>query len=96
MRIVISIPDELYNAINKDTYGVHRGRIYDIVRGGSALPKGHGRLIDADALDKSLEKEQEDLDNDELSNAFGDGLTWASEVLSKEPTIIEADTESEE
>jgi hypothetical protein len=47
-----------------------------------------GRLIDADALDKSLEKEQEDLDlDDELSNAFGDGLIWASEVLSKEPTV---------
>ena len=50
MHVVINVPDELYNAINRDTYGVHKGRIYDIIRNGTALPKGHGRLIDADAV----------------------------------------------
>lgn len=51
MEIVIKIPDKLYETIISDEYGVHQGCIYDIIRNGTPLPKGHGRLIDADAFE---------------------------------------------
>lgn len=95
MTLVIKLDDETYKEVMNRTefdtllLGI---KLIEAVQNGTLLPKEHGRLIDADALDKSLEKEQEDLDlDDKLSNAFCDGLIWASEVLSKEPTIIEAD-----
>jgi len=69
--------------------------MYNAIVNGTPLPKGHGRLIDADALDRDLENAKVNL-GDALSEAFDDGLTWASEVTSKLLTIIEADKESED
>lgn len=43
MQIVIDIPDRLYKAIKDDEYGVHQGRIYDIIRHGTSLPDMYGR-----------------------------------------------------
>lgn len=54
MQIVIDIPDTFYQAIKSDKYGVHQGRIYDIIRNGTPLSKGHGRLIDADELESRM------------------------------------------
>ena len=53
MKIVIDIPDEQYKRICDHTDGV---RVYDmislltIIENGTSLPKGHGRLIDADVI----------------------------------------------
>ena len=95
IELVVKIPEEDYENCIK--YDALTSSIYKAIQRGTPLPKGHGRLVDADALDKLLEKEQEDLNlDDELSKAFGDGLTWASEVLSKEPTIIEADKDQKD
>ena len=44
MQITIDIPDELYETIKSDEYGVHQGRIYDIIRNGTPLSKGHESL----------------------------------------------------
>lgn len=48
MQIVIDIPEEMYNRI-KDGY-VPLG-LSKYLKNGTLLPKGHGRLIDADAVD---------------------------------------------
>jgi hypothetical protein len=53
MQIVIDIPEEIYKDIVKN------GFIYDedneivthVIKNGIPLPKGHGKLIDADAVD---------------------------------------------
>ena len=50
------------------------------------LPKGHGRLIDADALD--LEKEVSMADDWKTAHEIANCVKYA-------PTIIEADKESE-
>ena len=50
VELVIKIPEDMYKLISEDKYGVHQGRIYNMIRNGTPLPKGHGRLIDADAL----------------------------------------------
>ena len=99
IELVIKLSEKNYEHIKRlDIFWAEKGLsiMTQALLNGTPLPKKHGRLIDADALDESLEKEQEDLDlDDKLTNAFSDGLTWASEVLSKEPTIIETNTESE-
>ena len=37
MKVIIDIPENLYEAINNDKYGVHEGRVYDIIRNGTPL-----------------------------------------------------------
>ena len=91
MQIVIDISEEDYEYLK--THNKHG--LYSSILNGTPLPKGHGRLIDADVLDRDLENAQVNL-GDALSEAFDDGLTWASEVASKSLTIIEADKESGE
>jgi len=51
MQIVIDIPEEMYAEII-DENGIDTMLIpyEDIIKNGTPLPKGHGRLIDADAL----------------------------------------------
>lgn len=76
MQIVIDIPD--------DNYQISLAKImlclkdYKIME----LPKGHGRLIDADELKKHKYR-----DNDRCENAVSVAqIDW-------QPTIIEADNE---
>lgn len=54
MQIVIKIPEEQYNTIKSDLYNTFPAEMkkwgLEAIRNGTPLPKGHGRLIDADAL----------------------------------------------
>ena len=52
MKIVIEIPDEKYKDIMlQHNYDCRReGNCERIIANGTPLPKGHGRLIDADRL----------------------------------------------
>lgn len=53
MKIMIDVPEELYKVISEDKYGVHQGRVYDIIRNGTPLPGlGHwSRKTKVDAYD---------------------------------------------
>ena len=91
MKIVIDIPEEVKqtfdNAKNEDLYGNYydyNSLIGKAIRNGTPLPKGHGRLIDADAY---IDKHEECGWLDDISIDEFNTIT---------PTIIEADTESEE
>ena len=77
-------------------------------KNGTLLPKGHGRLIDADAFIKTLEdaskrQNYKDLliDNnlltvDDVFNAVIESLQNEGLANNDAPTIIEADKESED
>ena len=88
MQIVIDIPDQMYQKI-KETNMIISGRrsgerfdyiLFNAVNTGTPLPKGHGRLIDADEL-----KKHKYHDNDRYENAVAVAqIDWAD-------TIIEAD-----
>lgn len=52
MKLVVDIEDNLYIGIKKDKY--HKGKLYKMIRNGTPLPKGHGRLGDLDALEKEM------------------------------------------
>ena len=90
IELVIKIPEEIYSRI------LERNRIHtfdnetvcDAIKNGTPLPKGHGRLIDADKLHhcecKGNFSECDTCLDDDLCN-----------LVNEAPTIIEADTERE-
>jgi hypothetical protein len=81
MKIVIDINEHLYKIIK--TLGLvvedeDAVAVSEAIRNGTPLPKGHGRLIDADALIDSL--------------GASDGDIYCKAVIEEDaPTIIEAD-----
>lgn len=81
MEVVINIPKEEYNRITKGKW--EGNPLADYIENGTPLPKGHGRLIDADAYIESQEEcgWLDDIPVDEFNEIT--------------PTIIEADAESE-
>ena len=82
MQIVIDIPKEMYETIKDGTYC---GSLYEELKNGILLPKGHGRLIDADAL------KEETYTMTEWNGDVHQIIYKAS--LDDAPTIIEADKE---
>ena len=80
MQIVIDIPEEVYNSIQDNDYcGISNSDMYNAIVNGIPLPKGHGKLIDADML--------WDLYHDNDYDFY--------EALDDVQTIIEADSEKE-
>ena len=99
MKIIIDVPENLYETINNDKYGVHKGRVYDIVRNGTPLPKEHGRLIDADYLRDVILLHNFHGNNKNIvpyADRRGYRLRQreVDEAIINAPTIIEADKEN--
>lgn len=78
VELVIKIPKKMYESVMNGTYC---GTLYQELKNGTPLPKGHGRLIDADALLKDV--------RDNSESYFADD--FAHEWVDVAPTIIEAD-----
>ena len=94
MQIVIDIPEDEYNIAK---YGQYGNINIDIVRkalaNGTPLPKGHGRLIDENKLLENLKESA----NHHANNSREESLLYRDRVIVMEqPTIIDADKESEE
>lgn len=92
MKIVIDIPDKVYEMVKMFGWE-DREREWEIafdkaIEYSIVLPKGHGRLIDADALFDEYEK------TGWFDNADRDDI--AEKILLDAPTIIEADEEGAE
>ena len=89
MQIVINLEDEIYEDIkyrydkNQLTLGA---MVLELaILHGEILPKGHGRLIDADKLDTR-----------ERGNNSQRTMWWNIDCIVKHaPTIVEADMESD-
>lgn len=79
MQIVIDIPEETYDFIKRTGY--HTQSLYKAIKNGTPLPKGHGRLIDADAINIH-----------DVSPAYGMEVYGVTQDdIEYEPTILEAD-----
>lgn len=96
MELVIEIPEVFYEALRKTDRilsGQRSGKtlmsvIYNAVAKGTPLPKGHGRLIDADALEECKEV---------MNTTMGESkYAIRMEDIRNAPTIIEADKENED
>lgn len=99
MQMMIDIDEDTYKYIisrfkyqNEGDYGLSEYEKAGIaIKNGKPLSKGHGRLIDADEFHHTLE-DMPMRDTDKWFN-------WLQKVcnrLAEAPTIVEADTESEE
>lgn len=81
MKLIIDIPDELFNIFKKhgimafDYFNEYdKDTIARIIAHGTPLPKGHDRLVEAKAVIKAL---------------------FARQTIDDVPTIVEADKESD-
>jgi len=90
IELVIKIPEELKNKIdnaNEDNYSFYirwfETTLYCAIKNGTSLPEGHGRLIDADALDEAKE----------MVDTFGGGCKYAVRMdnIRLIPSVIKAD-----
>lgn len=85
MQIVIDIPDEIYKKYMDD-----RVRVTDVlhaVRHGTPLPKGHGDLVDRDAIEVlRIENIKREYDK-----GFDAGVSCMVNRILETPTILEAD-----
>lgn len=90
MQLVIEISDGLYNNLDTIKNGSIASKIIlDCVRKGKVLPKGHGRLIDADKLLKTW---YDDFCYDDFCEFMSRAeLNSMNNVIKNAPTIIEAD-----
>lgn len=91
MKIVIDIPEKTYKQLgflNEQGFGTI---IDEAVANGTPLPKGHGKLINADSLIKTIEEKAKRLSNADTIN----GLCGAVALIYDEQAIIEADKESD-
>lgn len=91
MKVVIDINDNLYTRLfDCDAYdAVDMLNVCTAVRKGKPLPKGHGRLIDADELIKNWYDEYiKFMTREEIESMDG--------IIENAPTVIEADKESED
>ena len=71
--------------------------VINAIRNGTLLPKGHGRLIDADALGTSIENRYADMELDGYDPlALGTYADMVDDLVETAPTIIDADKEAEE
>ena len=86
IELVIKIPKEMYEQIiNENGIDTMLIPYKGIIKNGTPLPKGHGRLIDADDIDViELEDSLHFIHHDK-----GDDV----DVYIDAPTIIEADKE---
>ena len=82
MKLIIDIDDKDYEKL-KD--GHIPFSILDVVQNGAVLPKGHGRLIDADSLRAGYNIDLED-------NLVGYRYITKQDI-DNAPTILEADKE---
>ena len=87
MKLIIDIPEEVYERAKVNIMETMDFRTVRVALFyGIPLPKGHGRLIDADELEPR-----------DISPEAWYSPMWGFELVDIEdaPTIIEADTESE-
>lgn len=87
-RIVIEVTDALYKSLmlgNQDPYIRAFG---DCVRSGTLLPKGHGRLIDADETIRMICGKSCGCEPEECGY---DVPCYSVTRINSAPTIIEAD-----
>lgn len=90
IELVVKIPEEMYKKL------LNKGKImclsgYEgIIANGTPLPKGHGRLIDADEIIRLTNEIGAEDREEEMYHLF------LKTVLTDAPAIIEADKEQEE
>ena len=89
MQIMIEIPDvDYYDMINDGC--IYNYEIRKAIENGIPLPKGHGRLIDADKLGFT------DFEILMCNGDYKEALKMLLEKIDNAPTIIEAEMDTDD
>ena len=96
VEVVIRLSKFMYN--NVVNY-LLCGNLASAIREGTVLPKGHGRLVDADKISRVNYAEEDNLTGygmtyDEMG-AYNDGINDMYRRVKNAPTVIEVDKEVE-
>lgn len=94
MQIVIELEDSVYEQIKM--HG-NISEFHELILNGTVLPKGHGRLIDADKVCKAIYAEEDNCTGmgmtfDEM-DAYNEGIDAMYSLVRGAKPIIEADKE---
>lgn len=95
MKLIIDIPEEVYMDIKEEVRTKvntfeHIPFLHEIISVGTPLPKGHGRLIDADKIIHEMNEMKVQ------GETFTTAVNYVKILMCEASTIIEADTESED
>lgn len=94
MKIVIDIPDGCYEELNNGQFPIQDAyRLVAWIKEGTPLPKGHGRLIDADDIISKICGSSCGCHFEECGY---DEPCFSVTRIESAPTVIEADKEVEE
>lgn len=103
MKLVIEIPDELYNKIIENSKLYTVPYIDDVIAHGTPLPKGHGDLKDIEMIKHDILESNEfkwRVTKTFMGETLGETRAYDIGVIKKlidnATTIIEADKEVEE
>lgn len=97
MQIVIDIPNRIYKIIQNKKLNLMDGEILEkAVKNGTPLPKGHGRLIDAEKFESRMYHEAFETDSDLQRWNSGCWIRYKmfEQNIQKAETIIEEKLES--
>ena len=83
IELVIRLPKDFYDELKKNKDYYEGALIYACVIDGTPLPKGHGRLIDADKLVREYRVSN-------IVHHYGEQIVM---IVDDSKTIIEADKE---
>ena len=89
IELVVKMPEEEYKIIKNYTAPMTWAE--RLIKNGTPLPKGHGRLIDVNDLLDDISLEDNDYNRD-----VNVGEIITLENIDRIPTIIEADREGEQ
>lgn len=84
MKLIIEIPEQMYLNAKADTL-CGADNLVSAIKNGTPLPKGHGRLIDADKLIQEYRTSN-------IVSIYGEQIV---KKVYRAPTIIEADRSEE-
>ena len=88
MKLVIEMDENEYKEILKDRH-INHLRIIKAIKNGTPLPKGHGRLIDADETIRTICGKSCGCEPEECGREVP---CYSVTRINSSPTIIEADT----
>ena len=98
VEVLVRIPKEKYDYMmaNPTRYNVcdDETLLYNYIKNGTPLSKGHGRLVDADAMEKILRESE--YYQEKRGDFYGADVTSRVEnFIEDTDTVIEADKEVE-
>ena len=85
MKLVIDIPEDEYERLQRDAGWTNLERYREVIKNGTPLPEGHGRLVDADRLEQT---QNERLQNGEIKIWE---LKLITSALDEAETVVDAD-----